>query len=98
MDAILLEQLVTELMEEDKIRCRRLRSPVPLDVSDLRSPGLHCVFLFRKGYLGMPDMNDGETETDAAPLYRKNVNDAGSLSLASVGLFQERKCWIDGRA
>ena len=65
MDAILLEQLVTELME-DKIRCRRLRSPVPLDVSDLRSPGLHCVFLFLKGYLGMPDMNDGETETDPA--------------------------------
>ena len=65
MEAILLEQLVREL-REDKIRCRRLPSPVSLDVSDLRSPGLHCVFLFLKGYLGMPDMNDGETETGAA--------------------------------
>ena len=65
MEAILLEQLVREL-REDKIRCRRLRSPVSLDVSDMRSPGLHCVFLIRKGYLGMPDINDGETETSAA--------------------------------
>ena len=68
MEAILLEQLVREL-RGDKIRCCAVVCalyPVSLDVSDLRSQGLHCVFLFRKGYLGMPDMNDGETETDAA--------------------------------